>query len=263
MIVAGILTPLENVMKSILDFFHGTVGLPWAWSIVAVTVVVRVALVPLMVRQIHSMQALQAHAPEMKRIQQQYKGDRQKLNEELMKFYKENNINPAASCLPLLAQFPVFIALYFTLRHYSKHIHGSWLHIVPNISDRTTAHWSGYVLLAIYAGSQVASTYFMGTTMDKTQRRLMMVLPLVFITVVSRFPTGLVLYWMTTNLWTVGQGLVTRSLVPKPGTQPAAPARSSRTPPKRAAPTEDPPSAKQPTSPQGPRRVKKKGRAKR
>ncbi len=261
MILFSVLSPLENVMRSILDFFHGTVGLPWAWSIVAVTLVVRMALVPLMVRQIHSMQSLQVHAPEMKRIQQQYKGDRQKLNEELMKFYKENNINPAASCLPLVAQFPVFIALYFTLRHDAKHIHGSWLHIVPNISDKTTSHWAGFVLLAIYAGSQIASTYFMGTTMDKTQRYIMMFLPLVFLTVVSRFPTGLVLYWMTTNLWTVGQGLVTRRLVPKPGQQPAVPARSSRTLPK-ASPAAAP-AAKAKTTPQGPRRVKKKGRAKR
>ncbi len=265
MIVAGILSPLENVMKSILDFFHGPVGLPWAWSIVALTILVRIVLVPLMVRQIHSMQALQAHAPEMKRLQQQYKGDKQKLNEELMKFYRENNINPAASCLPLVAQFPVFIALYFTLKHYSSHIHGSWLHIVPNISDKTTAHWSGYVLLAVYAGSQIASTYFMGTTMDKTQRTIMMFLPLVFLTVVSRFPTGLVLYWMTTNLWTVGQGLVTRRLVPKPGTAPAAaaagPRRSSRTPAQEppAAPAAERPKQ----TPSQPRRVKKKGRAKR
>ena len=180
---------------------------------------------PLTVRQIHSMQSLQAHAPEMKAIQQKYKGDRAKLNEELMKFYKENNINPAASCLPLVAQFPVFIALYLTLKHGTKHITGSWLHVVPNISDKATAHWSGYVLLAIYAGSQIASTYFMGTTMDKTQRTIMMVLPLVFLTVVSRFPIGLILYWMTTNLWTVGQGLVTRRLVPKPrSTAPVVPA---------------------------------------
>ena len=165
-------------MKSILDFFHGTIGLPWAWSIVALTILVRIVLVPLTVRQIHSMQALQAHAPEMKAIQQKYKGDRAKLNEELMKFYRENHINPAASCLPLLAQFPVFIALYFTLKHYSDHINGSWLYVVPNISDKGTAHWSGYLLLAIYAGSQIASTYFMGATMDKTQRNIMMVLPL-------------------------------------------------------------------------------------
>jgi YidC/Oxa1 family membrane protein insertase len=266
--VFSILSPLENIMKSILDFFHTTAGLPWAWSIVALTILVRIVLVPLTVRQIHSMQSLQAHAPEMKALQQRYKGDRAKLNEELMKFYKENNINPAASCLPLLAQFPVFIALYFTLKNNTKHITGSWLHVVPNISDKATAHWSGFVLLAIYAGSQIASTYFMGTTMDKTQRRIMMFLPLVFLTVVSRFPTGLILYWMTTNLWTVGQGLVTRRLVPKPGNVPALPAgpkRSSRNPPKDAA-AENGQSAPEPAPkvpPAQPRRVKKKGRAKR
>ena len=266
MMLLSILTPLENVMKSILDFLHASVGLPWAWAIVVLTIMTRIALVPLTVRQIHSMQALQAHAPEMKRIQQQYKGDRQKLNEELMKFYKENNINPAASCLPLIAQFPIFIALYLTLRHYSEHIQGSWLYIVPNISDKTTAHWSGFVLLAVYAGSQIASTYFMGSTMDKTQRRIMMFLPLVFITVVARFPTGLVLYWMTTNLWTVGQGLVTRRLVPKPGATPvpAAPRRSSRTPSKESEPAPAPAAAAPaPQRPQQTRRVKKKGRAKR
>jgi YidC/Oxa1 family membrane protein insertase len=228
---------IEHLMKSILDFFHVTVGLPWAWSIVALTVLVRIVLVPLTVKQIHSMQSLQRHAPEMKAIQQRHKGDRAKLNEELMKFYKENHINPAASCLPLVAQFPVFIALYLTLKHFSHHITGSWLHVVPDISAKTTSHWSGYILLAVYAGSQISSTYFMGTTMDKTQRNIMMVLPLAFITVVSRFPVGLVLYWMTTNLWTVGQGLVTRRLVPK--TKPGAvvatspgPKRSSRTQPR-------------------------------
>ncbi len=211
----SILQPIEDVMKAILDFFHGPLHLPWAWSIVATTILVRIVLVPLTVRQIHSMQALQKHAPEMKELQRKYKGDRAKLNEELMKFYKENSINPAASCLPLLAQFPVFIALYFTLRNSSHDISGSWLHIVPQITDKATAHWSGYVLLAIYAGSQIASTYFMGSTMDKTQRYIMMFLPVLFITFVARFPTGLVLYWVTTNLWTVGQGLVTRQLVPK------------------------------------------------
>jgi YidC/Oxa1 family membrane protein insertase len=269
LLIASVLTPLENVMKSILDFFHSTVGLSWAWSIVALTIVVRVCLVPLMVRQIHSMQALQRHAPEMKAIQQKYKGDRQKLNEELMKFYKENNINPAASCLPLVAQIPVFFALYLTLKHYSKastahHISGSWLHVVPNITDKASSHWSGFLLLAVYAGSQIASTYFMGATMDKTQRNIMMVVPLVFITVVARFPVGLVLYWMTTNLWTVGQGLVTRRLVPR---TPAPRLGGLRAPTKpERAPSPPPPSPDGPAKPQQakpkqppqPRRVRRK-----
>jgi YidC/Oxa1 family membrane protein insertase len=266
-IVANILTPLENVMKSVLDFFHTTVGLPWAWAIIAVTLVVRIALVPLAVRQIHSMQSLQAHAPEMKEIQRKYKGDRTKQSEELQKFYKENNINPAASCLPMLAQLPVFFALYLTLRHEAKHITGTWLGIV-HLDPHVTAHWSGYVLLAVYAGSQIASTYFMGQQMDKTQRRIMMILPLAFLTVVTRFPTGLVLYWMTTNLWTVGQGLITRRLMPKPGSAPAhtGPRRTSRTAPAPApAVVEDNGAANQPKPPpSGPRRVKrKKGGARR
>jgi YidC/Oxa1 family membrane protein insertase len=266
-IVLSILTPLENVMKAILEFFHNTVHLPWAWAIIAVTVVVRICLVPLTVRQIHSMQALQRHAPEMKEIQRKYKGDRQKLNEELMKFYKENKINPAASCLPLVAQLPVFFALYLTLKHYSHHIQGSWLHFVPNISAKASAHWSGWVLLAIYAGSQMASTYFMGSTMDKTQRNIMMVVPIFFITVISRFPVGLVLYWMTTNLWTVGQGLVTRQLVPKTpapsfgrmrGKAPATPAPAAAPEPPKPKSQPQPQPQPQPQAQAQPRRVRRK-----
>ena len=119
MIVASILTPLEDLLRHILNALH-SVGLPWAWSIVGLTIIVRMLLVPLTVKQIHSMQNMQAHAPQMKEIQRKYKGDRTKLNEELMKFYKENNINPAASCLPLLAQLPVFIGLFYTLRAFAK-----------------------------------------------------------------------------------------------------------------------------------------------
>ena len=238
LLVFSILQPLENAVRWLLDKLHYNVGLTWAWAIVGTTILVRVALVPLTVRQIHSMQSLQKHAPEMKEIQRKYKGDRQKMNEEMMRFYKENHINPAASCLPLLAQAPVFISLYLVLKNFSKHVPPgsdlSWLHFVPNITAKADSHWSGYVLLAVYAASQVLSTYFMSTTMDKTQRRIMMILPLIFISVIAHFPTGLVIYWVTTNLWTVGQGLITRRLVPRtPSVQlaPTGPRRSSRTAP--------------------------------
>jgi YidC/Oxa1 family membrane protein insertase len=220
MIVGAIpvISQLESVLRHVLFWLHGTVGLPWAWAIVATTVIVRMILVPLTVKQIHSMQSLQRHAPEMKALQQKYKHDKQKQNEELMKFYKENHINPAASCLPMLAQFPVFIALYYVLRAFAKAPppgNLSWLHFVPSIADKTTSHWSGYILLVVYVASQMASTLYMSATVDKTQRILFMIMPLAFVFVVARFPTGLVLYWMTTNLWTVGQGLITRRLVPK------------------------------------------------
>jgi len=240
-IVFSVLSPIEDILVSVLAWLHGTVGLPWAWSIVALTVMVRMLLVPLTVRQIHSMQNLQAHAPEMKAIQQRYKGDRQKMNEELMAFYKENQINPAASCLPMLAQMPVFFALYFVLRNFTRHVPAGtttadlgWLHVVPDITAGAITHWSGYVLLAIYATSQTASTLFMSTTMDKTQRMILLIMPLVFLAVIANFPAGLVLYWMTTNLWTVGQGLITRRLVPKKKGA-VQPKRSSRTPPRAEA----------------------------
>jgi YidC/Oxa1 family membrane protein insertase len=269
-IVLSILSPIEDVMRSILVFLHGSAGLSWAWSIVALTVLVRIALVPLTVRQIHSMQSLQKHAPEMKEIQRKYKGDRQKMNEELMKFYKENSINPAASCLPLAAQIPVFFALYFVLRNFTEHVHASpnelgWLHVVPNIANNANTHWSGYLLLAIYAASQILSTYFMSATMDKVQRGIMMVVPLVFITVVARFPAGLVLYWVTTNLWTVGQGLITRRLVPKTPAPKLGEKRSSRTAPKDDGPRPEGPKPKPADAPKAqPRRVKrKKGGARR
>src|SRR5436309_8470880 len=190
----ALLQPLEHVFRHVLNGLH-QIGLPWAWSIVALTVIVRMLLVPLTVRQIHSMQRMQQFAPQMKEIQKKYKGDRQRQNEELMKFYREHNINPAASCLPLLAQFPVFIGLYYTLRHFAKHPPKgdlSWLHFVPSIAAHATSHWSGYVLLAIYVLSQLASTYFMSGTMQKSQRYLMMILPFVFIPFIVRFPTVLV-----------------------------------------------------------------------
>jgi len=264
-IVASILTPLEHLLRHILNGLH-SVGLPWAWSIVGLTVIVRMLLVPLTVRQIHSMQNMQAHAPQMKEIQRKYKGDRTKLNEELMKFYKENNINPAASCLPLLAQIPVFIGLFYTLRSFAKHPPPgdlSWLHFLPNIAQHADKHWSGFVLLAVYVVSQVASTYFMSGTMQKSQRVLMMVLPFAFIPFILRFPAGLVLYWMTTNLWTVGQGLITRRLIPKVA-PPSGPKRSSRTPPKEGREDGTQPAAESPPKPSGPpRRVKRKKKARR
>jgi YidC/Oxa1 family membrane protein insertase len=266
MIVAGFLTPLEDILRSVLVFFHDSANLPWAWSIVALTIVVRILLVPLTVKQIHSMQRLQAHAPEMKEIQRKFKGDKQRMNEELMKFYRDNKINPAASCLPLLAQFPVFIALFFVLRNFTKHVPDAtslgWLHVVPDITKAASSHWSGYMLITIYVISQIASTYFMSTTMQQSQRILMMVLPVFFVAFIINFPTGLVLYWVTTNLWTVGQGLITRRLVPKK--PPAPPKRSSRTPPSGGPPPDGgKPERPQPAGPSGgPTRVKRKKKKK-
>lgn len=257
-IISPVFDPLKEFFRAILDWLNATGHLPWAWAIVVLTVIVRIAIVPLTVKQIHSMQSLQMHAPEMKEIQQRYKSDKQRQQQELMRFYKENNINPMASCLPMLAQFPIFIALFYVLKDFADEakVPGnslgdlSWLSIFPDISQGITKHWSGYLLLVIYVGSQVASTHFMSGTAQKSQRIMMMALPFVVLPFILTFPVGLLIYWATTNLWTVGQGLVTRTLIPKP--QPPA-KRTSRTPPAAEKKKEAQPRASQPA-----RRVKRK-----
>jgi YidC/Oxa1 family membrane protein insertase len=268
-VLASPLTPLEHAARHTLNWLHFSVGLPWAWSIVALTVIVRMILVPLTVRQIHSMQNLQRFAPQMKEIQRKYKQDKQRQNEELMKFYRENNINPAASCLPMLLQLPVFIALYYSLRHFASEPAAdhpgslSFLHFIPSIADHTTSHWGGFVLLVVYVGSQMASTLYMSATADKMQRTLFMIMPLVFVFVIARFPAGLVLYWVTTNLWTVGQGLITRRLMPKTPL-PMLEKRTSRTPPRAAqdgSASGEPEPARKPQSTAPARRVRRKKRA--
>ena len=239
MIVGGILTPLENILTDVLTWLHASVGLTWAWSIVALTVIVRVLLVPVAIKQIHSMQSLQIHAPEMKAIQQRYKSDRQKQSEELMKFYKENKINPYASCLPIVFQIPIFISLFFVLKDFEDEIFPQypessldWLGLV-NITADVADGW-GPVLIAVYVASQLTSTYLMSTSMQsKAQRYMIMVLPIVFLPFILSFPSGLMIYWLTTNLWTTGQGIVTRRQIPKPVVPPK---RSSRTPPKDEPP---------------------------
>jgi YidC/Oxa1 family membrane protein insertase len=268
-ILGGILSPLENVLTDVLTWLHDSAGLTWAWSIVALTVIVRVLLVPVAIRQIHSMQSLQIHAPEMKAIQQRYKNDRQRQSEELMKFYKENKINPYASCLPIVFQIPIFIALFFVLRDFEKEIFPDfpassleWLGLV-DITEPTKDGW-GPVLIAVYVASQLTSTYLMSTSMQsKAQRYMIMFLPIVFLPFILGFPAGLMIYWLTTNLWTTGQGLVTRRQMPRP----VAPAkRSSRTPPKEkegasaTAANGDPESTPSSTAAASgpPRRVKRK-----
>ena len=270
-LLLSILTPIEDVLTWALEWLHTTIGLTWAWSIIALTITVRILLVPLTVKQIHSMQRMQQHLPEMKEIQKRYKNDKRKQNEELMKFYRDNQINPASSCLPVIPQIPIFFALYFVLRGFNKEIFPkypksdlSWLNFVPSITANITSHWSGYVLLVVYVASQIASTWFM-PTQSKGQRVIFLFLPLVFAFFIldppggTTFPVGLLLYWMTTNLWTVGQGLVTRGLRSK--TPPPPPKRSSRTPAKTEQPdaeAEAPVSQESPTTTGQPRKVKRK-----
>ena len=163
------------------------------------------------------MRALQ---PQVKEIQEKYKGDRQKMNQAMMRFYKENKVNPFASCLPLLLQLPVFLALFYLLNgdEFKEQVAASgdtsFLFITDITAKATGAEL--IVLMVLFVGSQMASTMVMSVTADKTQQRIMLLLPLVFAAFIPNFPAGLIIYWITTNFWTLGQQLVVRRLSPPP-----------------------------------------------
>jgi YidC/Oxa1 family membrane protein insertase len=229
------LGPLEDVIDSLLHWLH-SIGFTWAWSIIALTVIVRLALVPLTVKQMKSMQAMQRLQPEIKKIQAKYKHDKQKQNQELMAFYKENSLNPFGSCLPMVLQLPVFFSLFFVLRHFSSHPPGGQAAVergdfsflfgfIDNITKHTDqVGFAGVILIVLYVLSQLGSSLLMPSTMDKTQRYVFMAMPFMFVIFVIRFPVGLMLYWITTNLWTVSQQLVIRRMMPMPQVAAAGPA---------------------------------------
>ena len=125
-----VIQPLIDFFEAILKFFHDNVGLGWGFSIIALTILVRACLLPLTFKQFHSMQRLAHLQPEMKKLQEKFKDDKERMNQEMMKFYRENKVNPFASCLPMVAQFPVFISLYYMLRIDLRH------DICPEINGR-------------------------------------------------------------------------------------------------------------------------------
>ncbi len=252
--LANIFQPLIDVFESVLEFFHNSVGIQWGWSIVLLTICVRAVLLPLTIKQFSSMQKMQRLAPEMKAIQAKYKEDKERQQQEMMKFYKENGVNPFASCLPLAAQLPVFISLYYMLRTSLRvdicpdiqkaHNHGvlSTAHTVPCgphggasflfIPDLTNKASGAVlvVLIILYVGTQLASSLLMATpTMDPTQRKIMLALPLVFVLFVIRFPAGVMVYWITTNTWTIGQQYIIRRRIGPVSTAPAALAAGAKT----------------------------------
>ena len=207
--------PLEDLAartcSSASRLLHGTIGLPWAWSIVALTIIVRI-VARAADRPADPLDAEPAGAragDEGDPEEVQGRPTRRQ-NEELMKFYRENNINPAASCLPMLAQFPVFISLFFVLQHFATALRRRATSR-GSASSRTsptrrTRTGRATCCSSIYAASQLASTLLHvdddgQDAADPAARPADRLHPFIV-----NFPAGLILYWMTTNLWTVGPG---------------------------------------------------------
>src|SRR5438477_1054394 len=260
-VIEDAFSPLIRLFESIMVFIHdNVVGGSWGLAIVGLTVVIRAVLVPLTFKQLKSMQEMQRLAPQIQALKEKYKDDKQRQQQEIMTFYRQNKINPLASCLPLLLQLPVFISLFYMLRSdLKKHICGSELvdhynalhhttiakvgelpakyieHtncqsvapgsakflFLPDITNKATGA-ALIVLILLYVGSQVASTLVATATADPNQRRLMLLLPIVFVVILYRYPAGLLVYWITTNLWTIGQQLLIRRHMGAPAAPPGA-----------------------------------------
>lgn len=224
LVFLNVLGPLEDLLRSLLYGIHHVTGLPWAWSIIALTVCVRLAILPLAIVQMRSMRGMQKIAPELQKLKQKHKGDSQKLQQEMMLLYKEHGVNPIGSCLPLLFQLPVFMGLFFVLRGFSHKPPSGDLSFLGSFIEDITVHvdkagYAGWALIAAYVLSQLGSTLLMPTGADPQQqmmRRLFMVMPFIFVFFVIRFPVGLMLYWIATNMWTVGQQAVLRKLMGPP-----------------------------------------------
>ncbi|MDT9681907.1 membrane protein insertase YidC [Streptomyces sp. TRM76323] len=229
----------------------------WAWglSIVSLVIVIRICLIPLFVKQIKSMRNMQALQPKMKAIQERYKNDRQRQSEEMMKLYKETGTNPLSSCLPILLQSPFFFALYHVLSKISSgdtigslnqqlvdsareaHIFGAPI-AAKFMDDPGTVHALNAsltdvrIVTAIMIVLMSASQFFtqrqlmqknvdlsVKTPYMQQQKMLMYIFPIMFAVMGINFPVGVLVYWLTTNVWTMGQQMYVINQNPTPGSK--------------------------------------------
>src|SRR5687767_14641944 len=165
------------------------------------------------------MQRLQTLQPEIKKIQERYKDDKQRMNQEIMAFYQREKANPLSSCLPLLLQLPFFFALFQLLRsdEFQRDISDNpGFLFIDRLDEKVTDPVVLGVLIVLYVATQLAASAVTAISADPTQRRIMFALPFVFVIFIINFEAGLIVYWITTNVWTIGQQLLVKKLYPKP-----------------------------------------------
>ena len=262
---SAIMTPLYYVTSFLLVTFHrlfGDIfgedsGVSWVLSIIGLTVVIRAALIPLFVKQIKSSRNMQMLQPKVKELQKKYGHDRERLTQETMALYKETGTNPFASCLPLILQMPIFLALFRLIDHAAKNPEEGRALLTPDlaqkfsdaklfgakISDTFTGTdltevriLAGVLVLAMTATTFLTQRQLMSKNMPadamtgqyaQQQKMLLYVLPVVFAVGGIAFPIGVLLYWSTSNLWTMGQQFYVIRNNPTPGT-PAFGAKAER-----------------------------------
>ena len=155
----------------------------------------------------------------MQELKEKYKDDPTRMNQEVMAFYQREKVNPLGSCLPLVLQIPFFISLFSLLRSSSFKADiaaNPGFLAIDNLAEKVTEPALLAVLIVLYVGTQLAASAVTAISADPTQRRIMFALPFVFVVFIINFPAGLIVYWITTNVWTIGQQLAVKKLYPKP-----------------------------------------------
>ncbi|WOX03974.1 membrane protein insertase YidC [Microbulbifer pacificus] len=192
---------LAKPMFRVLNWIHEHIVDNWGWSIILLTVFIKALLFPLSAAGLRSMARMRKFAPQMKKLQEQYKDNRQKLAEETMKLYRREKINPVGGCLPLLLQMPVFIGLYWMLMETVELRHAPWIGWIHDLSVKDP-----YFILPVFMG---VTMWFMQKLnpqpTDPTQAKIMQLMPIMMTFFFLWFPAGLVLYWIANNLISIAQ----------------------------------------------------------
>ncbi|MFZ1747250.1 MAG: membrane protein insertase YidC [Nitrospirales bacterium] len=207
-IVKAVAKPLFSVLRFIYDYTHN-----YGVAIILLTLGIKLLFVPLQYKSYKSMQGMQTIQPKVLALQEKFKDNKEKLNQELMKLYKEHKVNPVGGCLPMVLQMPVFVALFNILYMTIDLRQAPFMLWVTDLSAQDPY----YVLPVLMGISMVVQQKIMPTTMDPTQAKMMMILPVGLTFLFVTFPAGLVLYWVTNNVLTVTQQFVTdRYILKKP-----------------------------------------------
>jgi YidC/Oxa1 family membrane protein insertase len=207
----NLLDPLFNLMGATLSTFHGW-GAPWWLAIVMLTIIVRTLLFPITYRQVRSMRRMQDLKPDMDRIRAENKDDVQKQREEMAKLYQERNVNPLGGCLPVVIQLPIFLVLYYTIRHFDK-LESFRTGGLLWFTDLTQPDHL-FILPVLYVLTMMASQEITIRNTAPQQAQLMRFLPIIFGFFLARFPSGLFVYWVTSNLITFTQNYVIYNVLP-------------------------------------------------
>lgn len=230
----NLLRPIQSGIEYVIIYLYDHVVSNYGVVIILLTITVRLVLTPLTISQTRSMARMQKFQPELQELQKKFKDDKQKLQLETMAFYKKNNVNPLAGCLPLLLQLPVFFALFQALRTPSQivtdvlgspyipvYLFGNIKNVIANIPNiKFNFLWLNlnekdpfFILVILMVATMFLSTKM--TTTDPKQKMITYAMPLVFGFISYNMPSGILIYWVTTNVWSIGQQWIVNKLVKK------------------------------------------------